>query len=106
MGNHFSRHYVPANGLLEAFSKTLYTFLEKLVDKNKKTWLKKLPEALWAYSTTVKIMIHVTLYYLVFGGETVHLLEIQIPSLRVAVHGGITMKDKANLRLAELETLD
>lgn len=45
-GNHSSRYYAPANGLAEAFNKTLCTILEKMVDKSKKTWPEKLPEAL------------------------------------------------------------
>lgn len=77
-----------------------------MVDKNKKTWPKKLLEVLWAYRTTVTIATHGTPYSLVFGGEAVLLLEIQLPSLRVAVQERITTEEKAGLHFAELETLD
>lgn len=40
-----------------------------MVDKNKKTWPEKLPEALWAYKTTVRIAIQATPYSLVFRGS-------------------------------------
>lgn len=36
-GIHSSRYHAPVKGLTEAFNKTLYTILEKMVDKNKKT---------------------------------------------------------------------
>ena len=38
--------------------------------------------------------------------EAVLSLEHQIPSLRIAIHGGLTDEDNAKLRLQELETLD
>lgn len=69
-------------------------------------WPKKLLEALWAYRTTVKTATQATPCLLVFGGEAVLPLEIQLPSLRVAVHERITTEEKASLRLTELEALD
>lgn len=85
-GNHSSRYYAPANGLAEPFNKTLRTILEKMVDKNKKTWLEKLPEALWAYRTTVRTATQAMTYPLVFGGEVVLLLEIpkSLPKKKLA----------------------
>lgn len=78
-GNHSSRYYAPANGLTEAFNKTLCTILEKMIDKNKKTWPKRLPEALWAYRTTARTATQSTPYSLVFGGDAVHPLEYSSP---------------------------
>lgn len=43
---------------------------------------------------------------MVFGGEDVLPLVIQISSLRVASHEEMTNEKKANLCLAELEALD
>lgn len=43
---------------------------------------------------------------MIFGGEIVLPLGIQLQSLRVAIHEGITTEEKASLQLAELETLD
>lgn len=59
-----------------------------MVYKNKKILSGKLPEALWAYRTTLRIANQATPYSLLFGRETVHPLE------------------KANMHLAELETLN
>lgn len=38
-----------ANGLAEAFNKTICKILKKMVSDNKKSWETKLPKALWAY---------------------------------------------------------
>lgn len=77
-----------------------------MVDKNKKTWPEKLPQALQAYRTTVRIATQAMPYSLVFGGEAVFPLEIYLPFLRVAVHDRITTEEKASLRLVELEALN
>ncbi|KAK3032703.1 hypothetical protein RJ639_036767 [Escallonia herrerae] len=52
--NHSSRYHAPANGLAEAFNKTLCKILKKMVDKNKRSWNKRLFEAFWAYRTTFR----------------------------------------------------
>lgn len=74
--NHSSWYYTPANGLTETFNRTFCTILKKMVEKNKKTWSKKLLEALWAYRTTVRTATQAKPYSLVFVGEVVLLLEI------------------------------
>ncbi|XP_028074143.1 uncharacterized protein LOC114276559 [Camellia sinensis] len=104
--NHSSRYHAPANGLAEAFNKTLCKILKKMVDKNKKAWHEKLQEALWAYRTSHRTPTQATPYSLVFGGEAVLPLEVQIPSLRVAIQESLTEHESARVRLAELETLD
>jgi hypothetical protein len=43
---------------------------------------------------------------LVFGGEEVLPLEVQIPSFRVAIQESLTEEESAIIRFAELETLD
>lgn len=62
--------------MIEAFNKTFCTILEKMMDKNKKTWPEKLPKALWAYRTIIRTATQAIPYSLVFGGETVLPLEI------------------------------
>ncbi|XP_028121773.1 protein NYNRIN-like [Camellia sinensis] len=104
--NHSSRYHAPANGLAEAFNKTLCKILKKMVDKNKKAWHEKLQEALWTYRTSYRTPTQATPYSLVFGGEAVLPLEVQIPSLRVAIQESLTEDESARVRLAELETLD
>ncbi|XP_060202577.1 uncharacterized protein LOC132630999 [Lycium barbarum] len=47
-----SKYYVAANGLAEAFNKTICNLLKKVVSKSKIYWHERMEEALWAYRTT------------------------------------------------------
>ncbi|KAG9458863.1 hypothetical protein H6P81_003371 [Aristolochia fimbriata] len=102
-----STAYNPAaNGLAEAFNKTLCKILKKTVAGNKKDWHERLGEALWAYRITYRTPTESTLYSFVYGVEAVLPLEIQIPSLRVSLREGLTEEENVRLRLQELESLD
>ena len=99
-----STAYNPAaNGLVEAFNKTIIKLLKKFV---KRDWNEKLSECLWAYRTTVRTPTGNTPFSLVYGCEAVIPLEIQMPSLRVALITKMTTEDNDRLRLQELEALD
>ncbi|XP_020271118.1 uncharacterized protein LOC109846304 [Asparagus officinalis] len=95
-----------ANGLAEAFNKTIIKILSKLTSNGKRDWDEKLGESLWAYRTTVRTPIGATPYSLVYGCEVVLPLEIQIPSLCIALATGMTTEESHQQRLAELEALD
>ncbi|XP_050945477.1 uncharacterized protein LOC127150833 [Cucumis melo] len=101
-----SMYNVTANGLVEAFNKTLCSLLKKVVSKAKRDWQEKIGEALWAYRTTHRTSTGVTPYSLVYGVEVVLSLEREISSLRMAFQEGLTTEDNAKLRLQELEALD
>ncbi|XP_050941581.1 uncharacterized protein LOC103501632 [Cucumis melo] len=101
-----SMYNATANGLAEAFNKTLCSLLKKAVSKTKRDWQEKIGEALWAYRTTHRTPTVVTPYSLVYGVEAVLPLEREIPSLRMAIQEGLTTEDNAKLRLQELEALD
>ena len=96
----------PANGLVEAFNKTLGSLLKKVVSKTKRDWHERIEEALWAYRTTFRTPTQATPYSLVYGVEAVLPLECQILSLRIAIQEGLTGEENAKLRLQELEALD
>ncbi|KAJ6828056.1 uncharacterized protein M6B38_364800 [Iris pallida] len=105
--NMASTAYNPAaNGLAEAFNKTIVRLLKKVVSSNKRDWDEKLGECLWAYRTTVRTPTSNTPFSLVYGSEAVLPLEIQIPSLRVAITNKLTEEDNQRRRLRELEALD
>src|ERR1051325_2764656 len=95
-----------ANGLAEAFIKTLCNLLKKIVSKTKRDWQEKIGEALWAYRTTHQTPTGVTPYSLVFGVEAVLPLERELPSLRMAIQELLTTEENARLRLEELQALD
>ena len=96
----------PANGLVEAFNKTLGNLLKKVVSKTKRDWHERIGEALWAYRTTFRTPTQATPYSLIYGVEAVLPLERQIPLLRIAIKEGLTGKENAKLILQELEALD
>ena len=96
----------PANGLAEAFNKTLCNLLKKVVKCSKRDWHEKIGEALWAYRTTYRTPTQATPYLLVYGVEAILPLERQIPLLQIAIQEGLTNKENARLRLKELEALD
>ncbi|KAL0439242.1 UNVERIFIED_CONTAM: hypothetical protein Slati_2407200 [Sesamum latifolium] len=101
-----SMYYVAANGLAEAFNKTLCSLLKKVEAKSKRDWHERIEEALWAYRTTVRTPTQSTPCALVYGVEAVLPLEQQIPSLRIAIQEGLTEEENARLRLEELEALE
>ncbi|XP_057775222.1 uncharacterized protein LOC130994205 [Salvia miltiorrhiza] len=64
-----------ANGLAEAFNKTLCNLLKKIISKSKRDWHERIGEALWAYRTTYRTPTQATPYSLVYGVEAVIPLE-------------------------------
>jgi len=104
--HNFSSTYNPSsNSQAEAFNKVLCKILKKMVPRSRRDWHERLPEALWAYRTTVRTATSCTPYNLVFGSEAVLPLEVQLPSLRAAMQ--VTdINENAQVRLAELEALD
>ncbi|XP_075669786.1 uncharacterized protein LOC142639509 [Castanea sativa] len=101
-----SMYNAPANGLTEAFNKTLCNLLKKVVGKPKRDWHERVEEALWAYHTTCRASTQATPYSLVYGVAVVLPLEHQIPSLRIAIQEGLSDEDNVRLQLEEFEALD
>jgi hypothetical protein len=106
MWNYSTGYYPQVNGLTEAFNKTLGKILKKTVTKNQRDWHDCLFEALWAYHVTVCTPTQTTTYSLVYGSEAVLPLEVQLSSLRVAVHEKITNDEQIQLRFQELDALE
>ncbi|XXG88172.1 hypothetical protein AAC387_Pa12g0416 [Persea americana] len=77
-----------------------------MVSTHKRDWSDKLPEALWAYRTTVRGPTHSTPFSLVYGCEAAVPLEVQIPSLRVSLQNEMTQESNVKLRLQELDNHD
>ncbi|XP_020256449.1 uncharacterized protein LOC109833251 [Asparagus officinalis] len=92
-------YYPLANGLAEAFNKTIVKLLKKFVSKSHCDWDEKLGECLWAYRTTVKTPTKATSFSLVYGYKAVLSLEIQILSLRVALATEMMDEEQHQLRL-------
>ncbi|KAH6801009.1 hypothetical protein C2S52_001473 [Perilla frutescens var. hirtella] len=90
-----SMYNAAANGLAEAFNKSLCNLLKKVVGKSKYDWHERIGEALWAYRTTHRTPTQATPYSLVYGVEAIIPLEQQIPSLRIAIQEGLTEEENA-----------
>ncbi|KAJ1700962.1 hypothetical protein LUZ63_000741 [Rhynchospora breviuscula] len=103
----YSSVYNPrANGLAEAFNKVLIKILRKTVGANQRNWHEKLPEALWAYRITHRTATQATPYSLVYGTEAVLPIEVELPSLRVAMASEIPLTKQMQLRLQDLDGMD
>ncbi|XP_060202052.1 uncharacterized protein LOC132630499 [Lycium barbarum] len=102
----YSMYHAAANGLAEAFNETLCNLLKKVVSKSKRDWHERMEEALWAYRTTYRTPTQATPYSLAYGVKAVLPLELQIPSLRLAIQEGLTKEENARLHLTEFEALD
>jgi len=85
-------YYPAANGLAEAFNKTIEKLLKKFVLKSQRDWDDKLGECLWAYRTTIRTPTKAIPFSLVYGCEAVLPLEIQIASLYVALTAEMRMR--------------
>ena len=58
------------------------------------------------YRVTVRTPTKATLFSLVYGSEAVLPLEVQLPSLRVAIQDEITHDEQVQLRFQELDALE
>ncbi|XP_060190497.1 uncharacterized protein LOC132619680 [Lycium barbarum] len=66
-----SMYHAAANGLAEAFNKTLCNLLKKVVSKSKRDWHERMEEALWAYRTIYRTPTQATPYSLAYGVEEI-----------------------------------
>ena len=101
----FQRHTIQSLMPCRSFQQDIGKLLKKFISKSQCDWDDKLCECLSAYCTTVRTPTKATPFSLVYGCEVILPLEIQIPSLRVALTTEMTNK-KHRLRLQELEGLD
>ncbi|XP_020593902.1 uncharacterized protein K02A2.6-like [Phalaenopsis equestris] len=99
-------YYSRENGLAEAFDKNLVGLIRKILHANKKTWHEKLLEALWAYCMTYHSPTSSTPCALTLGSEAVLPLEVELPSLCVAISNNVNNKENTRLRLEELDSLE
>jgi len=68
---HSTAYYPQGNGLAESSNKSLVNIIKKLLETNKKSWHKKLVNALWADRVSQKKSIGMSPFELVYGVDTV-----------------------------------
>ncbi|GAA0162629.1 hypothetical protein LIER_18674 [Lithospermum erythrorhizon] len=103
-------YYPHANGLEEAFKKTLCDIMKKVVNKSKEELAREdrrgivgIPNNKQNAETSHHVCISLPFVY---GVEAVFPLEVQISSLRVVVNEGFIQEEALQLRLQELDSLD
>ena len=104
--HHISSAYRPqTNGAVEAINKNIKRILKKMVEISR-DWSEKLPFALWAYRTSFRTSTRATPYSLVYGMETVLLVEIEMRSLRVALKQHVSEAEWVQSRYDQLSLLN
>jgi hypothetical protein len=78
-------YYPQANGQVEAINKFLITMLRRMIGIHKTSWHTMFFSALWAYQTSVKSATGFTPFRLVYGVESILLIECEIPYLKLVV---------------------
>ena len=104
--HHHSSPYRPqTNGVVEAANKNLKVIIEKMTE-NYKDWPSKLHFALWGYRTTIRASTRATPFSLVYEMDAVQPIELEVPSLRIALESKLDEVEWARARYEELVLLD
>jgi RNase H-like domain found in reverse transcriptase/Integrase core domain/Integrase zinc binding domain len=99
-------YHPQTNGLAERVNQTIVRILRKTIQDNKRDWDTKLNAALWAYRTTFKVTTKQTPFALVYGVEAILPIEIEIPSLRIAIEDRWPISESIRDRVLMLEGLN
>jgi len=100
-----SVYYLQGNGQAKATNKIIKKILAKTIKKNGRDWHDQLPYALWEYRTSERTKIGAIPYSLTYGDEAIIPLEIEIPSLRIALKDIMKEPQQWEARLNQLEAL-
>ena len=76
-------YYPQGNGLAESSNKSLVNIIKELLEDNKKTWNKRLVNALWADRLTTKKSIGTSPYQLVDGMDDVFPYSLGVPIMKM-----------------------
>jgi len=80
---HSTAYYPQGNGLAKSSNKSLVNIIKKLLEDNKKTWKKKLVNALWADRLTTKKSIGTSPYQLVYGVDAIFPSSLGVPVMKM-----------------------
>eukprot|EP00253_Pinus_taeda_P021588 PITA_21588 len=80
---HSTAYHLKGNGLAESSNKSLVNIIKKLLEINKKSWHKRLVNALWADRVSQKKSIGKSPFELVYGVDTVFPTSLATPVLKL-----------------------
>ena len=95
-----------ANGQTEKTNGILCKILTKTISSAGTDWNTKLFAALWAYRTAYKVTTNAMPFQLVYGQEAILPIELEVPSLRIAVEYRLEDIESLQFHLSQLEKLD
>jgi len=91
------------NGQTEAANKVVLQGLKKKLGTTKAKWVEILPEEVWSYHTTLQSTTRETPFGLVYGGNAVLPIAIEMMSRRVEDFSEVASEEG---RLYQLDTID
>jgi transposase InsO family protein len=95
-----------ANGQTEKTNGILCKIITKTVQGSNTDWDQRVFDALWAYRTAYKVTTKHTPFQLVYGQEAILPIELEIPSLRIAIDHRMSDLNSLRHRYAMLEKLN
>ena len=85
---HSTAYHLQGNGLAESSNKSLVNIIKKLLEINKKSWHKKLVNALWADRVSQKKSIGMSPFELVYETDAVFPTSLAIPVVKLLQEAG------------------
>eukprot|EP00253_Pinus_taeda_P025418 PITA_25418 len=85
---HSTAYHPQGNGLVESSNKSLVNIIKKLLEINKKSWHKRLVNALWADRVSQKKSIGTSQFELVYGFDTVFPSSLAAPVVKLLQEAG------------------
>ena len=101
-----SPYHPRANGQTEKTNGILCKIITKTVQGSNIDWDSRIYDALWAYRTAFKVTTKCTPFQLVYGQEAILPIELEVPSLRIALEERLGDEASLRERYDMLEKLD
>ena len=80
---HSTTYHPQGNGLVESSNKSLVNIIKNLLEINKKSWHKKLVNALWADRVSQKKSIGMSPFELIYGVDMVFPTSLTVLVLKI-----------------------